>query len=260
MIFRVGACGLVAAWALALTGCAHRDIGTPFESDESAGGNATRIHREAIVVDAHNDVGTWILDFGFDLGMDGGDARKRSAESYWVLDWLLSRPSDETFWDALEETTAPIMASHSSVRALVDSPRNLSDEMLEAIAANEGVIMINFAGITLDPRKSTTPKLVWDIVSHWRPSTVPLDRVLEHIEHVIDVAGVDHVGFGSDFDGTRSCRTDCATSRDFPGSPRGCWRGDIRNPMCEKFSVRTCFGSSKVRGSARYRSRIRNRS
>ena len=251
-----------------------------------------RIHSDAIVVDGHNDVGTWILDFGFDLGMDGADPRKRAAELYWILGWLfrnasgdelrthtdltrlrrggvdaqffaifshpryakapggsigrahamigaleaqierhssdlelavraddvrqiasrgriavllglegghaieddlgnlrdfrkrgvrymtltwnntntwadssndesrhgglarfgrqvvqemnrlgmvvdVSHCSDETFWDVLEVTRAPIMASHSSARALVDNPRNLSDDMLRAIAGNE---------------------------------------------------------------------------------------------------------------------------
>jgi len=253
-----------------------------------------RIHSDASVVDGHNDVGTWILDFGFDLGMDGADPGKRAAELYWILGWLfrnasgdalrthtdltrlrrggvdaqffsifahpryanapggsigrahamigaleaqigrhgsdlelavraedvrriasegriavllglegghaieddlenlrdfrkrgvrymtltwnnthswadssndeprhgglarfgrqvvqemnrlgmivdVSHCSDETFWDVLEVTRAPIMASHSSVRALVENPRNLSDDMLRAIARNDGI-------------------------------------------------------------------------------------------------------------------------
>ena len=53
------------------------------------------IHADAIVVDGHNDIGTWILDFEFDLGMDGADPEKRRAELYWVFDWLLPEPSGD---------------------------------------------------------------------------------------------------------------------------------------------------------------------
>jgi hypothetical protein len=56
---------------------------------------ATRIHRDAIVVDGHNDVTTWILDFGFDLGMDGADRAKRRSELYWILGWALPDPSGD---------------------------------------------------------------------------------------------------------------------------------------------------------------------
>ena len=316
-----------------------------------------RIHRDVIVVDGHNDVTTWILDFGFDLGMNGADPAKRRAELYWVLGWLLSTPkgdqlrthtdlsrlkaggvdaqffsifahpryakapggtkgrafqmidaleeqirrhgddlelavsaedvrrisrgdriavlmglegghaieddlvnlqqfrdrgvrymtltwnntngwadssgddsrhggltefgrevigemnrlgmvvdvshaSDETFWDALEATSAPLMATHSSARALVDNPRNLSDEMLEAVAQNGGVVMVNFGGTFIDPRKASKWRIIRDVILHWGPSPVPLDLLLDHIDHVVRVAGIDHVGLGSDFDGT----------------------------------------------------------
>ena len=54
-----------------------------------------RIHGDAIVVDGHNDVGTWILDFGFDLGMDGADPEKRAAELYWLFGWLFRNASGD---------------------------------------------------------------------------------------------------------------------------------------------------------------------
>ena len=114
----------------------------------------------------------------------------------------VSHVSDETFFDVIEVTSAPLMASHSSARALADNPRNMDDEMLRAVAANGGVVMINFGGAFLDA--SFNPR--WRAGLRWilsgggaRPA---LGMVADHIEHVIDVAGVDHVGLGSDFDGT----------------------------------------------------------
>jgi membrane dipeptidase len=114
----------------------------------------------------------------------------------------VSHASDDTFWDALKATRAPLMASHSSARALVDNPRNLSDEMLEAVAQNGGVVMVNFGGTFIDPRKASKWRIIRDLILHWGPSPVSLDLLLDHIDHVIRVAGIDHVGLGSDFDGT----------------------------------------------------------
>src|SRR5262247_4362911 len=67
--------------------------GVALSQSSDANGLAARIHRDAIVIDGHNDVTSWILDYGFDLGMDGADKSKRSAPTYWVLGWLLSTPS-----------------------------------------------------------------------------------------------------------------------------------------------------------------------
>ena len=273
---------------------------------------AEQIHRQAIVIDGHNDVGIWILDSGFDLGMDGADPRKRSIETWMLLMRYLSPPpgdelrthtdlarlerggvdaqffsiwadprgrgpgeyrtraiemieallgqfvrhagrltlavsaqdireaaaagkiaglmglegghaiedelenvenfydlgirymtltwsntngwadssgdvrrhggltdfgrevvgemnrlgmlvdvshvSDETFWDVIEVTRAPVIASHSSARALVDVPRNLSDEMLRAVGENGGVVMVNFGGSFIDPAQGRPRK------------------------------------------------------------------------------------------------------
>jgi membrane dipeptidase len=85
---------------------------------------------------------------------------------------------------------------------LVDNPRNLSDEMLEAVAQNGGVVMVNFGGTFIDPRKANKWRIIRDMVLHWGPSPVSLDLLLDHIDHVVRVAGIDHVGLGSDFDGT----------------------------------------------------------
>jgi membrane dipeptidase len=114
----------------------------------------------------------------------------------------ISHVSDETFWDVLETTSVPVIASHSSARALVDVPRNMSDEMLEAVRANGGIVMINFGGTFIDPAKAGYGRTALDMLLHLGPSRVPLSRLLDQIEHVATVAGIDHVGLGSDFDGT----------------------------------------------------------
>ena len=98
----------------------------------------------------------------------------------------LSHVSDDTFFDALAVTQAPVILSHSSCRALRDHARNASDAMLEALAANGGVVMINFYRTYLGR------------------GSVTVETVLDHIDHAVQVAGIDHVGLGSDFDGVPS--------------------------------------------------------
>ena len=114
----------------------------------------------------------------------------------------VSHVSDETFWDVIEVAQAPVIASHSAARALVDVPRNLSDDMLRAVASNGGVVMVNFGGAFIDPAKAGGWAAAGDLLLHLGPSRVPLSRLLDQIEHVARVAGIDHVGLGSDFDGT----------------------------------------------------------
>jgi membrane dipeptidase len=341
------------------------------ESECQRAAAAARVHRDALVVDGHNDVTSWILDYGFDLGMDGADPRKTRAELYWVLGGLLPRPrgdslrthtdlrrltaggvdaqffsifphtryvsepggahgravamleatceqirrhpdrlelartaadvrriaaagkiaallglegghaleddlgklrdfqargiryvtltwsntngwadssgdeprhggltdfgremvremnrlgvlvdvshvSDETFADAIETSRAPVIASHSSARALVENPRNLDDGMLRALARNGGVVMVNFGGSFVDARKNGAWNVLADAAANLGPSPVPLALVVDHIEHIAAVAGIDHVGLGSDFDGTVFMPED---ARDVSGFP-----------------------------------------
>jgi membrane dipeptidase len=319
--------------------------------------SVARLHADAIVVDGHNDVTSLVLDYGFDLGMDGADPEKENAARYWILGPLLGEPdgerlrthtdlrrlreggvdaqffsifphadyaetpgasrdralamiealldqvrrhgddlelargvddvrritaagkiaalmglegghaiendlehlrdfhargvrymtltwsntndwadssgdeprhggltdfgrevvremnllgmlvdvshvSDETFWDTIAVAERPVIASHSSARALTDHPRNMSDEMLQAVGTNGGVVMVNFGGSFIDPRKVGIAGIVWDAFRHAGPSPVPLSLLLDQLDHVARVAGVDHVGLGSDFDGT----------------------------------------------------------
>jgi membrane dipeptidase len=98
----------------------------------------------------------------------------------------VSHVSDETFYDVLRVTGAPIIASHSSARALCPNKRNLDDDMLRAVGKNHGVVMVNFLDVFLSTTKKGDP--------------VPLSVLIDHIEHVAKVAGVDSVGLGSDFD------------------------------------------------------------
>jgi membrane dipeptidase len=326
--------------------------------DESAlRERAARLHRDAIVVDGHNDVTTWMLDYGFDLGMDGADPAKRPAKLYWVFGWLLPTPrgdalrtdtdlrrlreggvdaqffsifadskcvdqgpgrcrqraldmiaaleeqlrrhpgdleaartaddvrhiaaagriaalmglegghaiendlsnlqmfynrgvrymtltwnntndwadssrdlprhngltdlgkrvvaemnelgmivdvshvSDKTFWDVIETTKVPVIASHSAARSLADHPRNMSDDMLRAVGRNGGVVMVNFGDLFIDPEKASNWKIAVFALRHLGWPRTPLSVLIDHIDHVARVAGVDHVGLGSDFDG-----------------------------------------------------------
>lgn len=101
----------------------------------------------------------------------------------------VSHVSDETFFATLEVARAPVIASHSSARAVADHRRNLSDDMLRALAKNGGIAMANFFPGFIDPTRKDNP------------STTPLSVLIDHIDHMVKIAGIDHVGLGSDFDG-----------------------------------------------------------
>ncbi len=132
----------------------------------------------------------------------------------------LSHASDSTFFDALRTSRAPVLLSHSSCRALVDNVRNASDEMLRALGQNGGVILINFFDGMVNPH--LTPAVMADVHrrlggrsgnlwNYWnvvyatkKARGLPgarLADVADHIAHAVAVAGIDHVGLGSDFDG-----------------------------------------------------------
>jgi len=143
----------------------------------------------------------------------------------------ISHVSDKTFYDALEVTRAPVIASHSSCRALCNAARNMTDDMMRALAKNGGVIQINFhigflsqeyadaSKATAEVRKAQSDEMekrcgeddACKILGGQRLSdqataagTLPKvswERILDHIDHAVQVAGADHVGLGSDFDG-----------------------------------------------------------
>ena len=130
----------------------------------------------------------------------------------------VSHVSDKTFWDVLEVTSAPVIASHSNCRAIADNPRNLTDDMIRALAANKGVVMVNFSGLYIDPEKTEEWKVFmgWYWFTHPRDRETPLSLLVDHIDHTVHVAGIDHVGFGSDFDGAPFLPKDLQDVSDYP--------------------------------------------
>jgi membrane dipeptidase len=100
----------------------------------------------------------------------------------------LSHLNERGFWDVAELSRAPLVASHSNAIALSANSRNLTDGQLDAIGDSGGIVGITFHAGMLTEVGGVDPK-------------VPLGRVLDHVDYVVDRIGVDHVGFGSDFDG-----------------------------------------------------------
>jgi membrane dipeptidase len=142
----------------------------------------------------------------------------------------ISHVADDTFWAAINTTKAPVIASHSSARALTNAPRNMTDDMLRAVAKNGGVVQVNYysafisqayrdASNAQEPEvKKATDGLKARYQAEGKQLTYgeleklqreyadriprpPLSALIDHIDHIAKVAGIDHVGLGSDFDG-----------------------------------------------------------
>jgi membrane dipeptidase len=162
----------------------------------------------------------------------------------------ISHVADNTFWQVLETTRAPVLASHSSARALCNIPRNMSDEMMRAVATSNGVVMVNFYAAflderfrdgwnaTADARHALTEAAAQKFMDAGQPvpyeislqvdrafyarelqDTLPLpsfDTLIDHFDHVTQVAGIDHVGIGTDFDGFSLLPQGIATAADLP--------------------------------------------
>ena len=143
----------------------------------------------------------------------------------------ISHVSDKTFYDALEVSKAPLFASHSSCRAICDAPRNMTDQMMKDLAAKGGVVQINYhvgflsqefrdaekadpeinKAISAEATKRCGEnegcqliegdRFTRECVEQGKLPRVEFAKIIEHIDHAMKVAGVDHVGLGSDFDG-----------------------------------------------------------
>lgn len=150
----------------------------------------------------------------------------------------LSHVSPKTMNDVLDITPVPVIFSHSSARALTDHPRNVPDEVLERLPENEGVVMVTFVpSFVSEPLREFLaeraavearlkslypgqPETVVREMDVWREShPVPrasLRDVADHIDHIRDIAGIDHIGIGSDFDGIGSTPLGLEGVQDFP--------------------------------------------
>jgi membrane dipeptidase len=157
----------------------------------------------------------------------------------------ISHVSDKAFYDTIAVTQAPVIASHSSARALTNHARNMTDDMLRAVAKNGGVVMVNFYPAFIDEefRKASAATAKErnaavaahaekfkdaDDVTYYRERDQmekqwaakiprpPFKSLIDHIDHIAKVAGVDHVGLGSDFDGVSSLPQGIDSAADLP--------------------------------------------
>ena len=156
----------------------------------------------------------------------------------------LAHVSDRTFAEVLAVTRAPVLVSHSSARALTHSPRNLTDDQLRALAANGGLCMVNFYSAFIDeqyrqswvaqkpalaaaqkklaaeyPRGTPVPHHITNRLDREfaaRLPRPPLSSLIAHFDHIIRVAGIDHVGIGTDFDGICALPEGINSAADLP--------------------------------------------
>jgi len=146
----------------------------------------------------------------------------------------ISHVADRTFWDALAVSSAPPFASHSSCRALSNVPRNMTDEMIAALAKKGGVVQVNFAceflsQKTADASKELLPKIAAArgennraLMEEYRKTVPPatLADVVAHIDHIVKIAGINAVGIGSDFDGIQCAPQGLEDVSKFPNLTR----------------------------------------
>lgn len=154
----------------------------------------------------------------------------------------VSHAADVTLEDVLALTKVPVIASHSSARALCDAPRNLTDAQLVAIAKNGGVVQVNFFPAFIDPTwlaawKKQAPqrkaaekaaaKGLGKVEADWAAFEVDkkfaaklprasFELLVDHLDHIAKVAGIEHVGIGSDFDGMPSTPAGIDSAADLP--------------------------------------------
>lgn len=157
----------------------------------------------------------------------------------------VSHLSDKAFWDIVNTSTKPVIATHSGCRAITDVPRNLTDDMIVALAKTGGVINVIFYPEHIEPGYSAKKKKVDDEIASRvqrasneekgdvahkklardrvrseeylkRLPPVSVSRIVDHIDHIVKLAGIDHVGIGSDFDGVQVVPADLKSVADLP--------------------------------------------
>jgi membrane dipeptidase len=161
----------------------------------------------------------------------------------------VSHVSDKTFWDIVNTSTKPVIATHSGCRAIADVPRNLTDDMIRALAKTGGVINVIFYPEHIEPgwseKKGRVDAEIAPLVQHAseeekgsavrkkmardevrrneyakRLPPVTVTRLVDHIDHIVKLVGFDHVGIGSDFDGVQSTLSDLADVSQLPNLTR----------------------------------------
>ena len=157
----------------------------------------------------------------------------------------VSHVSDKTFWDIVNTSTKPVIATHSGCRAIANVPRNLNDEMIRALAKTGGVVNVIFYPEHIEPGWSEKKKRVDAAIAPMvqraseqepggaaqkklardrvraeeylkRLPPVSVARIVNHIDHIVKLVGVDHVGIGSDFDGVQAVPVDMKSVADLP--------------------------------------------
>ncbi|CAN5260606.1 dipeptidase [soil metagenome] len=192
----------------------------------------------------------------------------------------ISHISDKTMSDVLDSTRAPVFASHSSARALADRPRNIPDDLLRRIAKNGGVVMVNFYPAFIDQKiidaanaraerlkpqldtlreqyKNEPQRLQEETNKLFAANPLPettLSVLVDHFDHIAKVAGVDHVGIGSDFDGVPSLPEGMKDISQLPNLTyellrRGYSEQDVRKILGENFLRAFAEAERVARGS-----------
>ncbi len=192
---------------------------------------------------------SWAGSSGDDVGLTRGlnDFGKSVVREMNRLGMMVdvSHVSDQTFWDIVNTSTAPVVATHSACRAIADVPRNLTDDMIRALAKTGGVVNVIFypehlepgwqalkkkvdaeiasmvqQASNAEPGDAVHKKLARDRVRERefarRLPPVKVSRIVDHIDHIVKLVGVDHVGIGSDFDGVQITTSDLATVAQLP--------------------------------------------
>ncbi|PSL37947.1 membrane dipeptidase [Labedella gwakjiensis] len=150
----------------------------------------------------------------------------------------LSHVSAETMSDVLDVATAPVIFSHSSVAALNDHPRNVPDDILGRVGGNGGVVMITFVPMFISAEYAQ-----WHDAGEVGPAPeVTVAHIADHVEHARDVAGIDHIGLGGDYDGTPSFPGDVSDVSQYPVLAR-----ELRNRGWSAQDLRALAGANILR-------------